>query len=519
MVPVEECEQLRRAYFLENKGIRQLARDTGHSRQVIRKILFANHPARTSSLPPQRRSAPIFGPFQVLVEQLLVQNDRLPRKQRFTSRKIFELLQAEGYQGCESRVRQHMAAWRQAHHPPALFLPLEFEPGQDAQVDWGEAVAVIGGVRQIVQVFLMRLCFSRRTFVLAFPTQRQESFFYGHVQAFRHFGGIPHRISYDNLATAVKIAFERTEKRKRSRHEVRGFTAFRSHYLFESHFCTPGEEGAHEKGGVESTVGYARRQLFVPLPEADSFETLNQQLLARCLKEDGRRVARQASTIGEAWELERAHLLPLPPSDYECCEMVTVRLTPYSQATYETNRYSVPVHGARREVTLKAYPFSVEIWDGLQLLANHPRCYAREQDIFNPLHYLPLLEQRPGAFDYAKPLKAWRKEWPDSYHRVLADLRQKWPEGRGVQEFVRILQLHQHYPASLLEQAIEQALAYGCVHLDGVLYCLHQVTDATASRQAPMKSSPDLAHRPDLETVGTPPINLAQYEQLLKQSW
>ena len=149
-----------------------------------------------------------------------------------------------------------------------------------------------------------------------------------------------------------------------------------------------------------------------------------------------------------------------------------MRLTPYSQATYETNRYSVPVNRARREVILKAYPFHVDISDKAELIARHTRSYQKEQDIFDALHYLPLLEQRPGAFDYATPIKRWRKDWPESYHRMLADLKEKWPEGRGVQEFIRILQLHKDYPAPVLEQAIEQALSYGCVHLDGVLHCL-----------------------------------------------
>lgn len=112
----------------------------------------------------------------------------------------------------------------------------------------------------------------------------------------------------------------------------------------------------------------------VPLPEATSFEDLNQQLRQRCLQEDTRRVARDQETIGAAWEQEHSLLLPLPSSDYECCEMKTVRLTPYSQATYDTNRYSVPADRARRTVTLKAYPFQIEIGDDKQLLAAHPRC-------------------------------------------------------------------------------------------------------------------------------------------------
>lgn len=166
---------------------------------------------------------------------------------------------------------------------------------------------------------------------MTFPTQEQESFFWGHVQAFKHFGGVPHRLSYDNLGTAVKLAFEKTGKAGRPRQEVRAFVAFRSHYLFESHFCTPGQ--GHEKGQVEHAVGYTRRNALVPLPEAISFEDLNQQLLKHCLKEDSRKVSREVLTIGEAWEQERSLLLAVPPSDYECCDMKAVRLTPYSQAT------------------------------------------------------------------------------------------------------------------------------------------------------------------------------------------
>jgi len=339
----------------------------------------------------------------------------------------------------------------------------------------------------------------------------------GASQAFKHFGGVPHRLSYDNLGTAVKLALEKTGKAGRPRHEVRAFVAFRSHYLFESHFCTPGQ--GHEKGQVEHGVGYTRRNAMVPLPEASSFEDLNQQLQQRCLQEDSRRVAREQETIGEAWEKERLLLLPLPPSDYECCEMKMVRLTPYSQATYDTNRYSVPTNRARRNVTLKAYPFQIEIWNGIELVASHPRCYGREQDIFDPLHYLSLLEQRPGAFDYAKPLKQWRAGWPPSYHQILANLREKWPEGRGVQEFIRILQLHQHYEAPLVEQAIEQALSYGCAHLDGVQYCLHQLISSADPPEQVAAASLDLTDRPDLDAIGNQPVDLSRYEQLLKLSW
>lgn len=335
---------------------------------------------------------------------------------------------------------------------------------------------------------------------MLFPTQRQESFFWGHIKAFEYFGGVPHRISYDNLGTAVKLVFERTGRAGRPRQEVRAFVSFRSHYLFESHFCTPGQ--GHEKGQVEGGVGYSRRNFLVPIPEAASFEELNQWLLERCRKEDARTVARQSQTIGEAWEQEREHLLPLPPSPYECCQMTMVRLNPYSQGTFETNRYSVPVNRARREVTLKAYPFTIEIWDATEMLSTHPRSYSRNQDILNPLHYLPLLEQRPGAFDFTKPMKQWRLKWPTAYDQMLANLRQKWPGGRGVQEFVRILQLHQTHSTEVMRQAVEQALQLGCMHLDGVLYCLRQIEGEVSSEKNDPPQNLDLSHRKPRQGLG-----------------
>lgn len=515
MLNESDKEQIRRAYYLEKKSMRQIARETRYCRQTVEKAI-ENVPAHPYRL-RQPRPAPVFGAYQARVEALLQENTRLPRKQRYTAHRIFAIIEAEGYQGSESRVRHYVTTWKQGTHRPAVFLPLEFEPGQDAQVDWGEATVIVGGHRQSVPFFVMRLCYSHRTFAMAFPTQEQESFLWAHVQAFKHFGGVPHRISYDNLGTAVKLAPAPTGKRGRPRHEVQAFTAFRSHYLFESHFCTPAQ--GHEKGQVEHGVGYTRRNFMVPLPEAATFEELNHHFLERCLHEDQRRVARETQTIGAAWEEERRLLLPLPPSEYECCQMTTVRLTPYSQATYDTNRYSVPVNRARRQVTVKAYPFTVDIFDGTERLCSHPRCYEREQDVFDPLHYLPLLEQRPGAFDYAKPLKRWREGWPASYHQMMRDLREKWPDGQGVREWVRILELHQHYSTPLLEQAIEQALSYGCVHLDGVLYCLRQLSE-TVDHPTPLKAQPlDLSAHPDLAAIGNQPVDLSRYEQLLKLSW
>jgi transposase len=375
---------------MEGKSKRQIAREHNHSRKTGDKALD-NQPPQPYRL-TKAKPSPVFGPERARADELLAENAHLPRKQQYPAHKSYELLQAEGYQGSEVRVRLHVTQWNKAHHAPALLLPLEFEPGQDAQVDWGEAIAVIGGVRQTVQVFVMWLSYSRRWFVMAFPSQKQEAFFYGHVCAFEHFGGVPWRISYDNLSTAVRLMAEGKVRR-----EQRQFIAFRSYYLFESHFCQP--EAGWEKGGVEASVGFSRRNFLVPLPNVASFEELNWHLVQSCLKDDQRRVSRQAETIGQMWERERPYLRSLPPYAYDCCVTKSCRLNSYSLITSETNRYWAPVSRAKRDVIVKAYPFHLDILDGTPLLARHPRSYEREQDLFEPLHYLPLLEQRPAAFD------------------------------------------------------------------------------------------------------------------------
>src|SRR5438445_2679642 len=181
MIIVEDYEAIRRAYYLEKKSIRQIAREQHHSRKTIRKAIDKVQRQPYQLVRP--KPAPVFGAFQHHVDELLATNETLPPKQRYTTHKIYEVLVAEGYQGSESRIKLYVTQWKREHQPPHVFLPLEFDPGQDAQCDWGEAIAIIGGVRQTVQFFVMRLSYSRRTFLMTFPSQNQESFLYAHVQA------------------------------------------------------------------------------------------------------------------------------------------------------------------------------------------------------------------------------------------------------------------------------------------------------------------------------------------------
>jgi hypothetical protein len=314
---------------------------------------------------------------------------------------------------------------------------------------------------------------------------------------------VPHRLAYDNLKVAVYEVLT-----GRQRQEQEAFILFRSHYLFDSRYCTPGQ--GHEKGSVEHGVGYARRKFMVPLPQVTSFEELNNHLLARCLAEDKRIVKGQSRAIGQMWAKEQPYLLPLPAHQLPCCVTREVSLNPYCQVVFETNRYSVPADHAYPTLTLRAYPFAVEVLHGQEILARHPRCYEREQDIIDPLHYLPLLAQRPGAFEHAQSIRRWRSEWPPAYEQLLSHLQRRFEHHDAIRQFVQVLTLNRSHDHTVVEQAVEQALALGCAHYAGVQWCLHQQVCPSPS-PLPL----DLSNRPHLAAVGRQPLDLGGYDLLL----
>lgn len=503
MLKVDKIERIRQAYYVEGKSMRQIEREYHHSWRTIKKALASPEAGQYTLKEP--REAPVLGPYKSRIEELLAENEQLPGKHHLTGHRIFQVLQKEGYQGSESGVRVYLWQLRKSQRSVKVYLPLEFEPGQDAQVDWGEAQVILAGEQVTVQLFVLRLCYSRKLFVMAFPAQKQECFYAGHVAAFDYLGGLPQRLSYDNLKTAVKRVMQDRQRQLQEK-----FILFRSHYLFESHFCAPG--AGHEKGRVEDGVGYARRNFMTPLLEAETFDDLNEQLRQACQQDDQRRVDRQPQTIGQAWQQEQPCLRALPGQPFDCCREVTARLNGYSQVEVETNRYSVPTNRATAQMRVKLYPFEVKIYrpDEPQAVAVHARSYGQHQDILEPLHYLPLLIQRPGALNHAKPIRQWRSSWPAVYEQLLAELQRRQPEGAGVRQFVKVLQLHQHHPAELVEQAVSQALAHHCPHFDGVQLCLRQLLQPEPS---PVRL--DLSEHPRLEAVGQQPLSLERYDQLL----
>ena len=502
MKKVDDYEQIRKAYHIEGLSIREISRRYKHSRRAVRKAL--EHPIPEKYHLGQPKKAKVLGEYQERILKLLEESEKLPRKQRYTAHRIYELVEAEGYTGSEGNIHNFICRIRKKLEAGKAYLPLEYDPGKDAQVDWGEAVAIVAGEEVSVQFFVIRLNYSRVRFVKAYPFQKQEAFWDGHEAGFHFLGGVPQRITYDNLKVAVFRILD-----GHNRQEQESFKAFRSYYLFDSNYCNPAQ--GHEKGGVESDVGYAQRNFFSPLLRVKDYAELNQLLLVRCKQDVDRHIRGQEAPVSVLWEVEKVKLLALPRQDYPACETRPVKANPYSQVVFETNRYSVPGTYAGKQLVLRAFPFKIEVLSLEQVIATHPRCFGREQDVFDPLHYLALLEQRPGAFEHTLPLRQWRKKWPETYEKMLLEVQKRKPDGQGIREFIAILKLHQAYPANLVEQAIHLAVHSSMFSLDGVKYHLQQCLNPL-----PSATPLDLSFFPQLADIGCQPVDLQIYNQLLE---
>jgi hypothetical protein len=380
-----------------------------------------------------------------------------------------------------------------------MFVPLEHPPG-DAQADFGEAMVVIGGVERKAHYLAMDLPQSDDCFVMAFPAETTEAFLEGHNHAFAYFGGVPRTILYDNTKIAVaRILGDGT------RTKTRAFTELQSHYLFAEKFGRPGK--GNDKGKVEGLVGYARRNFMVPRPRFATWEEFNAHLLVQSQKRRERKLRGHQQTIGERFENDRERLLPLPAAPYEACDKRSTRVTSMSLVRYRTSDYSVPVEWGHREVLVKGFVHEVVICAGSEVIARHPRSYEREDMIFNPLHYLALLEQKPNAFDQAAPLAGWKM--PEGFAELRRLMEARLGK-KGKRECVQVLRLLETFVLAEVEQAIDDALRMGTISFDAVKHLL-----LCRIEQRPARL--DLENYPHLPLAQVATTVAADYLALLNQ--
>ena len=454
MKGVELYGQVRRAVYVEGLSRREAARRFGIDPRTVAKMLaFSVPPGYRRSRPPVR---PKLDAFSGMIDRILEEDKSRPAKQQHTAKRIFERLRDEyGYGGGITIVRAYVHEQRQRLRE--MFVPLSHEPG-NGQVDFGEALAVVAGVERKIHFFAMDLPHSDACFVQAYPAETSEAFCEGHNVSFAFFGGVPRSILYDNSKLAVaRILGDGTRQR------TRVFSELQSHYLFADRFGRPGK--GNDKGKVEGLVGYARRNFLVPIPQVTSFAELNARLVEDCRRRWRERLRGHDELIGERLTRDRDAFLSLPPAPYDACEKRAARVNSLSLVRYRGNDYSVPPEYGHREVLVRGYVHEVVIACAADEIARHPRSYEREDFVFNPLHYLALLERKVGALEQAAPLAGWQLPAEFATLRVLLEARLGKP---GKREFVQVLRLLEVFRPDDVLAGVKAALARGVFSFDAV---------------------------------------------------
>ena len=451
---MELYQKVRRAVLVDKMSRRGAARYFGIDRKTVDKMLVLSAP------PPHGRKGRTFSRklegLTDFIEQILIDDRTVHAKQRHTVVRIFERLRDErGFTGGETIVREYVAV--QKRRTREVFVPLSHRPGH-AQVDFGEADAIIDGQQVRHHYFCMDLPHSDAPFFKTYPGEVAEAFCDGHVEAFAFFGGVPQSILYDNTKLAVaKILGDGT----RSRSQM--FSALQSHYLFEDKFGRPGK--GNDKGKVEGLVGYVRRHFMVPLPVAPDFDPLNVGFRESCVARQAAVLRGQTLSIGERLKADVAAFMPLPAVPFDPCHIVTGRASSMSLVRYRTNDYSVPTAYAHQDVVIKGYVERVDVICRGERVASHRRSYGREDFIADPLHYLALIERKPRSLDQAAPLDGW--VWSEDMLR-LRRLMEARGGKEGKREFIAVLRLCEAHRQADVEWAVTRALDMGAISFDAV---------------------------------------------------
>jgi transposase len=414
MLVVETIGKIRRAYFVQGKPIKAICRELKVSRKVVRKVLRSG--ATSFEYEREVQPLPRIGPWKADLERILASNAAKPVRERLTLTRVFEELRGLGYQGGYDAVRRYARIWHreQAASSAAAFVPLSFAPGEAYQFDWSHEVVLINGTTVIVKVAHVRLCHSRMLFVRAYPRETQEMVFDAHDRAFAFFKGACTRGIYDNMKTAVEAILVGKERAYNRR-----FLQMCGHYLVEPVACTPAS--GWEKGQVENQVGLVRERFFSPRLRVKSYEELNAWLLDKCIAhaKAHRHPELRDRTIWEVFEAERPSLVAYA-GRFDGFHAVPASVSRTCLVRFDNNRYSVAAHAVGRPVEIRAYADRIEIRQEGRIVGQHRRSFGRDQTVYDPWHYVPVLARKPGALRNGAPFKDW--VLPASLDRVRRKL-------------------------------------------------------------------------------------------------
>jgi transposase len=504
---VELFEQIRRDRRAGGSSIRELAGRHRVHRRTVRQALASAVPPPRKSYP--QRPRPAVDPYVRVIDEWLLADREVPRKQRHTARRVWQRLVAEhGATLAEVTVSRYVARRRAELGLDRIevAVPQAHLPGAEAEVDFGEFHAMIAGTLVKLWMFVLRLSCSGRAFHVAFATQAQEAFLEGHVVAFGHFGAVPGRIRYDNLKPAVIRVLK-----GRDRAEAERFIALRSHYGFDSFFCVPGKAGAQEKGGVEGEIGRFRRGHLVPVPAVASLAELNQLIAAGDIVDDGRVITGRPVTVAAAFAAEQPAMLPLPAEPFDPARLLAARVDGRARVCVRQNYYSVPARYAGRRLAVRLSATSIEVLDGPQLVARHERAAGKYAEILALDHYLEVLKYKPGALPGATALAQAKATgaFTATHQRYWDAARRAHGDAAGTRALIEVLLAHRTLPATALAAAMNAAISSGVLDPQAVLIDARR---AAVGRVAPVIPIGALAR------YDRPAPDLAGYDKLLSRS-
>ncbi|HVP13809.1 MAG TPA: IS21 family transposase [Phycisphaerae bacterium] len=461
MLVVETVAKIRRAYFVQKKPIKVICRELRVSRKVVRKVLRSD--ATEFRYERQTQPLPRIGPWQTDLDGLLTSNDAKPVRERLTLIRIFEELRNRGYEGGYDAVRRYARGWQRdrASATVEAYVPLSFAPGEAYQFDWSHEIVLIGGTTVTVKVAHVRLCHSRMLFVRAYPRETLEMVLDAHDRAFAFFKGACTRGIYDNMKTAVDTILVGRERVYNHR-----LQQMCSHYLVDPVACTP--SSGWEKGQVENQVGLVRERFFTPRLRVSSYDELNARLVDQCIAyaRAHRHPEFRERTIWEAFEAERPSLIRYP-GRFDGFHAVPASVSKTCLVRFDNNRYSVSAHAIGRPVEIRAYAERIEIRQDGRLVGEHRRCFGRDQTVFDPWHYVPVLARKPGALRNGAPFKDW--VLPPGLERIR---RKQAGSADGDRQMVQILTVVLSDGLPAVEAACQEALRDGVHSADVVLNIL-----------------------------------------------
>lgn len=466
MLIVETIAKIRRYYFVEGRKIKQISRNLNISKNTVRKVIRSGKTRHEYSR--KKQPHPKLGPYLDFLEDYLQKDWTIPKKRRITARRLHELLREQGYQGAYDSIQRYVRQWRHDKNKikSGVFIPLYFPPGDAYQFDWSHETVVIEGEVRKVKAAHFRLSHSRKFFVRAYYRETQEMVLDAHNKAFECFGGTCNRGIYDNMSTAVTNILKGKEREYNQR-----FIQMCSHYLVKPVACTPG--AGWEKGQIEKQVQDVRKWIFTPRPRFASLEELNEWLSDKCLElcKTRKHPIDKHKSIQQVFEEEQNFLIPVKEPfegyiDKEC----TVSST--SLIRYDRNHYSVPCKTAGKTVTVRAKADQIVILNNGKQIGSHTRNFERGKTVYNPWHYLDILQRKPGALRNGAPFQDW--DLPSGIKRVQSHLTGL---PGGDRKFVDILFAARLHGIEITNKACLKALSKGVFQSEVILNILARELD------------------------------------------